>query len=149
MRIGSFRNMGQQRGVSMSEAKGWRLTRRTAGPQVASGLLLIAAALAGCRAGPPRDAPVSLSSGADGPDTRLTLQPAPDFRISVRPAPALELAGGTVVRFTGTALTTDSAYFAEPPTALLPGRHSRVHGTLRASVCQENEQICRSVKLEL
>ena len=36
-----------------------------------------------------------------------------------------------------------------PPTALLSGHHSRVHGTLRASVCQENEQICRSVKLEL
>jgi len=133
----------------MSEAKGRRLGARIARPHGVLGVLLLAAGLAGCRAGPPRDAPVSLSSDTDGPDTRLTLEAAPDFRISVRPAPALELVGGTVLRFAGTALTTDSAYFAEPPTALLPGHHSRVHGTLRASVCQDNEQICRSVKLEL
>jgi len=112
-------------------------------------LLHVGAGLFGCRASPPRDALLSLSAGVEGPDTRLTLHAAPHLRISVRPAPALELAGGTVLRFAGSALTTDSAYFAEAPTALLRGHHNRVRGTLRASVCQDNELICRSVKLEL
>ncbi|MDQ3136766.1 MAG: hypothetical protein M3Q93_04170, partial [Gemmatimonadota bacterium] len=64
-------------------------------------------------------------------------------------APALELSDGTVLRFDAARLTADSAYFTEPTTALLSGRRADVHGTLRASVCRDDEQVCRTVTLEL
>src|SRR5204862_1368562 len=103
----------------------------------------------GCRPSPRPDAPLSLSVTAQGPDTRITLHAAPHLKINARLAPALELAGGTVLRFAGTHLTPDSAYFTEPPSALVAGRHDRLHGTLHASVCRDDEQVCRSVPVEL
>lgn len=126
--------------------------KRSAAATVAAGaaaLLLLSAAVTGCRATPRPDAPLFLVARTQGPDTRLTLHAAPHLKINARLAPALELAGGTVIRFAGTALTPDSAYFAEPPSARLPGRHDEVHGTLRASVCRDDEQVCRSITLEL
>jgi hypothetical protein len=90
-----------------------------------------------------------VSAAPVGADTRLTLTAEPHLQINARLAPALELEDGTVLRFAGTHLTADSSFFAEPPTALLPGRHARVHGTLRASVCRDDEQICRSVTVKL
>lgn len=74
---------------------------------------------------------------------------APDLKVSARLKPALELPDGTVLRFDASDLTPDSAYFAVPPTARLSGRHPRVRGTLRASVCGVNELVCRSVSLRL
>lgn len=98
---------------------------------------------------PRSDSPLYLTAAARGPDTQVTLHAAPHLKINARLAPALELAGGTVLRFAGTHLTPDSAYFAEPPSALLTGRHDVVHGTLRASVCRDDEQVCRSLTLKL
>jgi hypothetical protein len=111
------------------------------------GLLLAAASLACAPDASP--APLHLTTSAAGPDTRVTLVAEPGLKVNARLVPALELADGTVLRFGGTRLTPDSAYFAEPATALLAGRHARVHGTLRASVCREDELVCRSLTLEL
>jgi hypothetical protein len=83
-----------------------------------------------------------------GADTRLTLLAATGVDINARVAPALELPDGAVVRFDGPR-TSDSSNFAEAPTARLTGRHDRVHGRLRASVCAKAEQVCRSITLEL
>jgi hypothetical protein len=110
---------------------------------------LVMASLAGCRAVSRHEAPLSLTAAPQGPDTRITLHAEPHLKINARLAPALELRDGTVLRFAGTRLTPDSAYFAEPPSAVLPGRHGQVHGTLRASVCRDDQQICRSVTVEL
>ena len=79
----------------------------------------------------------------------MTLVAEPGLMVNARLAPALELADGTVLRFGGARLTPDSAYFAEPASALLAGHHAHVHGTLRASVCREDERLCRSLTLEL
>lgn len=81
--------------------------------------------------------------------TRLTLIASHDVRLNARLKPALELAGGTVLRFDSPHLTPDSAYFAEPPVAVLPGLQKRVHGTLRASVCDSGGTVCRTLTLRL
>ena len=78
-----------------------------------------------------------------GPPLRLLA--APGVRINARLKPALELDDGTVLRFDSPLLTPDSAYYAAPPTAASPAGAHR--GTLRASVCQPGEGICRSVRL--
>jgi hypothetical protein len=109
--------------------------------------LLLLAALACSRGAPP--AQLRLTTAAAGADTRLTLVAEPGLKVNARVAPALELPDGRVLRFSGAHLTADSAYFAEPASALLPGRHARVHGRLRASVCREDEQVCRSLTVEL
>ena len=72
----------------------------------------------------PTPAPLSLITQPDGPNTRLALVAAPGLKLNARLEPALELSGGTVLRFHGTRLTRDSAYFAEPPVVLWKG-HTR------------------------
>ena len=118
-------------------------------------LALYAGALvgaAGCGARPPAPPPVlRVAASANGSATRLTLLAAPRLRINARLAPALELPDGAALRFDGPR-TADSAYFAAPPTAELPGSRAgggAVHGRLRASVCRDDEQVCRSIALEL
>ncbi|HEX3232648.1 MAG TPA: hypothetical protein VHR41_00530 [Gemmatimonadales bacterium] len=102
-----------------------------------------------CR-GPSSAAPtLRLETTSLGADTRLTLVTPPDLKVSARLKPALELPDGTVLRFDAPLLTADSAYFAVPPTARLPGRHLHVRGTLRASVCGVTELVCHSVSLRL
>jgi hypothetical protein len=98
---------------------------------------------------PTSPAPFRITTEVAGPGTRLTLHPAPHLKISARLPPALELADGTVIRFSTDRLTPDSAYFAVPPSASLTGHLTRVHGTLHASVCRDDEQVCRSLTLEL
>ena len=117
--------------------------RRTTAAVIAAGVL-------GSCAGPGgTPAILRLRTAAAGPDTRLTLLAAPGFEINARLAPALELPNGTIVRFVSGRRTADSAYFAEPPSARLPGRHERIHGTLRGSVCRTDELVCRSITLQL
>jgi hypothetical protein len=111
--------------------------------------VLTAALLSACTSAPASSGPLSLTTAAAGADTRVTLVAAPGLKVNARLAPALELADGTVLRFSNAHLTADSSYFAEPPTTLLRGRRGTVHGTLRASVCRENEQVCRTLTLEL
>jgi len=119
------------------------------GPRVTLHLLLLFGGALGCRQPPRAEAPLHLTTSAAGSDTRVTLHAGPHLKINARLAPALELAGGTVLRFSTGRLTPDSAYFAEPPSALLVGRHDHVRGTLHASVCGVDEQVCRSVTVEL
>jgi hypothetical protein len=114
---------------------------------VRAGLVLIALAT-GC-AGRKADPSLTLTLAPEGLDTRVTLVAAPGLKVNARLKPALELDGGAVLRFDSPRVTTDSAYFAEPPTALLAGRHRGVRGTLRASVCGVDEQVCRTVIVRL
>ena len=110
---------------------------------MATGLLAAACARP---AAPP--GPVHLETERAGADTRVTLV-APGLKVNARLKPALELPDGRVLRFDSTRLTSDSAYFTEPPSALLAGWHRRLKGTLRASVCGIDEQVCRSITLEI
>ena len=111
--------------------------------------VIVALGLAAACSGPAAEPALSLTTTGAGPDTRLTLHAAPHLKINARAAPALELGDGTVLRFRTGLRTADSAYYAEPPSAVLPGQHTRVHGTLRASVCREDEQVCRGVRVEI
>ena len=114
--------------------------------RTALGLLLLLAPA--CRPGSGAG-PLRLGVSAAGPDTRLTLIAARGLQVNARVKPALELPDGTVLRFDSPHLTADSAYFTQPPTALLPGAGRQPAGTLRASVCAADELVCRSVTLEL
>ena len=109
-------------------------------------LLLLACACAGEKGADPL---VRLETTLAGEHTRVTLIPASHVKLNARLKPALELADGSILRFDSALLTADSSYFAEPPAALLPGRHRRVRGTLRASVCENNAPVCRALVLEL
>jgi hypothetical protein len=113
-------------------------------------MTLMALGLAAACSRPPADpAPLHITTTPAGPNTRLTLHAGPHLKINARLAPALELDGGALLRFRTGLRTADSAYYAEPPSAVLPGRHTRVHGTLRASVCRDDEQVCRGVRVEI
>jgi hypothetical protein len=102
-----------------------------------------------CSRPPAEPGPLQIATAPSGPDTRLILRASPHLKINARLAPALELSDGTVLRFGAARLTADSSYYAEPPSAVLTGRHARVHGTLRASVCRDDEQVCRAVRVVL
>jgi hypothetical protein len=103
----------------------------------------------GCAAEPLDSSLLRLETAPAGADTRLTLIPASHIKLNAQVKPALELGDGTVLRFDSAELTADSAYFTAPPTATLSGRHDRVRGTLRASVCENDAPVCRSLVLEL
>ena len=118
-------------------------------PAIVRTLLLLLGGVVGCRQPHGAQAPLHLTTSVAGPDTRVTLHADPHLKINARLAPALELAGGGVLRFTASQLTPDSAYFIEPPSALLAGHHQQVHGTLHASVCGIDELVCRSVTVKL
>jgi hypothetical protein len=113
-------------------------------------MTLVAVGMAtACSRPPTEPGPLQVTTAPSGPDTRLILRAGPHLKINARLAPALELSDGTVLRFHAGLLTPDSAYYAEPPSTVLPGRHARVHGTLRASVCRDDEQVCRAVSVEI
>ena len=94
---------------------------------------------AGCGDSP---APLELRVAASAGITRLWLVPAPGWKINALLPPAFEPVGEPPVRFTAARLTPDSAYFAEPPLAVLQG-DDPPRGTLRASICAIGEQVCR------
>ena len=119
-----------------------------AGLRLAAAVLGLAAA-AGCAAERGPDAPVRVETTVTGDQTRLTLVPAASIKLNARIKPALELPDGSILRFDSPRLTPDSAYFAEPPVATLSGRHRRVRGTLRASVCENDAPVCRALVLEI
>jgi hypothetical protein len=110
--------------------------------------LLCLGLLADCRGRTPSP-PLSVESVPARRGTRLVLHPSSGLKLNARLPPALELAGGKVVRFHADRLTSDSAYFAEPPSALIAGLHQRVHGTLRASVCDSGATVCRAIEIKL
>ena len=108
-----------------------------------------ALAILGCAQPSRTDMPFHLTTSPAGAETRVALHADPHLKINARLPPALDLADGTRLRFVTGRLTADSAYYAEPPSALLVGRHGEVHGTLHVSVCREDERVCRSVTVEL
>jgi hypothetical protein len=124
-------------------------TRSFVALRIARVVSLLAAATLACSTRSEVPDPLHLTTSRAGADTRVTIHAALGLKINARLAPALELPDGSVLRFTADRLTPDSAYFAESPTAILPGRHDQVHGTLRASVCREDEQVCRGLRLEI
>ena len=91
--------------------------------------------------------PLALRIEPAGAETRLLLVAAPGWKINARLKPALEIPNGNVVRFDAVRLTPDSAYFADVPSATIPGRVRAVSGTLRASVCAPAERVCRAVAM--
>jgi hypothetical protein len=108
-------------------------------------LLLGLAACGGERRATPGPLALRIEPGASA--TRLVLTAAPGWKINARVKPALETTQGTILRFDSVHLTPDSAYFADPPSATVPGRPEAVRGTLRASVCAAGERVCRVVSL--
>jgi hypothetical protein len=121
---------------------------KTGGRMAAAGVSLLLSAWS-CRDVSSARPALRLETALQGADTRITLIAAPDLKVSARLKPALELPDRTVLRFDAPALTADSAYFAVPATTLLPGRHSHLRGTLRASVCGVTELVCHSISLRL
>lgn len=113
-----------------------------------AGLALVALAAA-CGGPQPAAPPLRIETARAGEDTRLRLIPARHLKLNARVKPALELPDGRVLRFDSAELSADSAYFTAPPTALLSGRHAAVRGTVRASVCENDAPVCRSLVLEL
>ena len=127
--------------------------RATLPPLLAAPALLRAAIILGaltlvaaCTTSGPTP-PLRLHAVARDGATRLTLIAAAHYRINARLTPALELRDGRVLRFDGIR-TPDSAYFAEPPAATW-GDAEIPHGRLRASVCRDDESVCRSVAHDL
>jgi hypothetical protein len=96
--------------------------------------------LAACGSAPP----VTLVP-RDG-SSALAVVPAAGIRINARVPPALEFADGSIIRLGRGALTTDSAYFTDPPWAPVNGRS--LHGArLRVSYCLPGEAVCRTTVL--
>jgi hypothetical protein len=93
--------------------------------------------------------PLRIVYSPAGDSTRLTLVPVAGIRINARLKPALELPDGTVLRFDSPSLTADSAYFEAPPYASVAGSRRTAKGTLRASICGDDERACHGVVLEL
>ena len=114
------------------------------------GLALLAACASERARAPEAARPLALRTVPAGDSLRLVLDAAPGWKINARVKPVLESADGTLLRFDATGLTPDSAYFAEPPVAVVAARgHHPIQGTLRASVCAAGEAVCRVVTLEV
>ena len=105
--------------------------------------------LLSCSPPPPAGRPLWLAREPAPGGARLLLLTEPGARISAEYTPTLTLEDGIVVRFDTTALSADSAYFAAPPSATLARPPAQAHGLLKASVCHQNEAVCRLVKLEV
>ena len=111
--------------------------------------LVIVLLLLACSPRPDAAGPLTVRREPAARGTRLLLIAEPGARISAEYTPTLTLDDGTVARFDTTALSPDSAYFAAPPSAMLPGSQGDAHGLLKASVCYKGEAVCRLVKLEI
>ena len=103
----------------------------------------------GCRRTAESAPVLQVASEHSAGTTTLTLVAASGIRINARVKPALELPDGTILRFDSPYQTADSSYFTRPPTTSLTGERRRVEGTLRASVCETDALVCRSVVLRL
>ena len=131
--------------VALGKAKGAGLASGALAALRVTVLLLAGA----CALDKGPDPLVRLETTLTGEQSRVTLIPAASIKLKARLKPALELADGSILRFDSARLTADSSYFAEPPAAVLPGRHRRVRGTLRASVCENDAPVCRALVMEL
>jgi hypothetical protein len=99
---------------------------------------------------PDADRLLALRAAPAGDSLRLSLIATPGWKINARVKPVLEFGDGARLGFDAPRLTSDSAYFAEPPVATVPARGGRrIQGTLRASVCAAGEAVCRVVAIEV
>ena len=109
---------------------------------------LVAAAISCARAAPAANSePVTVDVVRTSAGHRVRLIASEGVRINARIKPALELEDGTVLRMDADAITSDSAYFAEPPHAALSGTRTRVAGLLRVSVCVAAASYCQSLEV--
>ena len=91
------------------------------------------------------DGLVTLEISARGGELLLTLLPAAGAKINALAKPTLELQDGRLVTFDAATLTSDSAYYAVPPTART---HSgRLEGNLRVGVCPAGMSACQTVTI--
>lgn len=91
---------------------------------------------------------VTLSLDSAATDRRLTLTPKPGVKINALLAPVIEPDSGASIVFNATLRTSDSAYYAEPPTASVGSRRF-IKGRLLASACPEGKKVCRSVAFDI
>lgn len=117
--------------------------------RVAACVTGMVALVASCATPPKPAEALRLQFTQVGAHTRVALLAAPGLKLNARLKPALEFPDGRVLRFDSPRLTPDSAYFAEPPSAVVSGRHPQMRGTLRASVCDQGATVCRTVVLGL
>jgi len=109
--------------------------------------LLVDLLVIGCeRAGPAAE--LAVTSRSVGGRTTLTLTPGPGVRINARVALAVELTNGTVFRLSSPRISADSAYFTAPPTGSVASE-SPLRGIVHASICREDEAVCRLVVVPL
>ena len=92
--------------------------------------------------------PLALRTRPAGDSLRLELTAAPGWKVNARLKPVLEGRTGTLVRFDSPSLTPDSAYFTQPPVAVV-ARRAAIRGTVRASVCAPGAALCRVVVLDV
>ncbi len=109
---------------------------------------VLALAALGCNEPAPEPPPpLTLETASVDGTTHLKLVAAPGVRINARLKPALELADGRVIRFDSPSLSPDSSYFETPPTAELSDLAADIGGILRASICDEAADFCRTVEI--
>jgi hypothetical protein len=112
-------------------------------------VLALLAACAWAQPQPTAERPLVLHVSPAGASVRLVLLAAPGWKINARVKPVVETADGRRLRLEALRLTPDSAYFAEPPSALVASRSGGIRGTLRASVCAAGEAVCRLMTLDV
>lgn len=88
------------------------------------------------------DAPVLLVADAEVDSIRVI--PRRRAKLNALLPPALEWADGRILRLTQGRITSDSAYFASPPSAARPTDWSDAPSQLRLSWCSESEALCRT-----
>ncbi len=97
----------------------------------------------------PASVPLHLETRERDGVIHLSLQASSRTRINARLKPAFELTNGAVLRFDSPQMTADSSYYLSPPRAEYRGKPAALHGTLRASICDDGASVCRTVELEL
>jgi hypothetical protein len=110
---------------------------------------IVLLSLLGLGCGAPEPAPdVTVAIHREAGRTTFTLRPAPGVRINARVLPAIEFADGSLLRLTAPTGSADSTYFAAPPSGSV-SHAGRLPGVVRASICREDEAVCRQVVLPL
>lgn len=88
------------------------------------------------------DAPVLLVADAQVDSIRVI--PRRRAKLNALLPPALEWADGRILRLAEGRITSDSAYFASPPSAARPADWSDAPSQLRLSWCSATEALCRT-----
>lgn len=103
-----------------------------------------ALALAACAPDAPTYA--RLLGRVEGDSVRIVLLAQPGVRVSALQPPRLESSRFPGLVFAGALDPSDSTYFTGPLEASAPGAAGRIRGELVASVCVNDERVCRVVR---